>query len=164
MTPCPEPTERIIAAPFLHVVLYQPEIPPNTGNVARLCGAARVPLHLVHPLGFRVDDRHLKRAGLDYWDAVDIRHHGSFEAFLEDKGPLGSIVGFSVHGERPYTEGLVSRGDYLLFGPETRGLPASLRERFPMCRIPIWGEVRSLNLATSVGIVLYHWLHTLGRF
>jgi tRNA (cytidine/uridine-2'-O-)-methyltransferase len=150
--------------PALHVALYEPEIPANTGNIARLCGAARIRLHLIHPLGFRVDDRHLKRAGLDYWSEVDIRHHTDFEAFREAVGGRGRVIGFSRHADTPYTRAHVTWGDYLLFGPETRGLPGPIRERYPCYGIPIWGKVRSLNLATSVGIVTYHYLHRLGLF
>lgn len=151
--------------PALHIVLYQPEIPANTGNIARLCAAAQLRLHLIHPLGFKVDDRHLKRAGLDYWPEVDVLHHRSFEAYL-DASPAAPdcVLAFSRHAEPLYTEAFVKPGDHLLFGPETRGLPADFRSLFPFYAIPIWGKVRSLNLSTSVGIVAYHYLHALGRF
>jgi tRNA (cytidine/uridine-2'-O-)-methyltransferase len=149
--------------PPLHVVLYQPEIPANTGNIARLCGAAEITLHLIHPLGFRVDDRHLKRAGLDYWAEIDVRHHDDFAAYLEASGNAARIA-FSRHAERLYTETSPSRGDHLLFGPESRGLPPEITGAYPCCRIPIWGRVRSLNLSTCAGIAVYHWLHTVGRF
>ncbi|MBU2499099.1 MAG: hypothetical protein KKE57_09370, partial [Proteobacteria bacterium] len=89
---------QILGDPALHVVLYEPEIPANTGNIARLCGAAEIPLHLIHPLGFHVDDKHLKRAGLDYWHDVDIRHHINFKAFLMSRGegtPRGRLITFS---------------------------------------------------------------------
>jgi len=154
------------SAPFIHVVLHEPEIPANTGNIARLCGAAGIPLHLIHPLGFKVDDKHLKRAGLDYWDRVDIRHHRSWEDFLGcAKAEAGAgIVGFSARASEDYTSAAVKRGDYLLFGKESLGLPRDLAGIYPCYRIPIWGEVRSLNLSTSVGIVVYHFLHKLGRF
>ena len=157
---------RIIDDPALHVVLYQPEIPANTGNIARLCGAAEVRLHLIHPLGFRVDDRHLKRAGLDYWKEVDVRHHGTFEAFLESRGghPGEKVVTLSRHAQEVYTKAEVTHGDYLVFGRETLGLPPEIRNAFPCYRIPIWGRVRSLNLSTSAGIVVYHFLHQMGRF
>ena len=155
---------RILESPILHVVLYRPEIPANTGNIARLCGAAELRLHLIHPLGFKVDDRHLKRAGLDYWDQVDIRHHSSFEAFLESSSGKGRLFAFSTHAKALYTEARVRYGDYLLFGQETRGLPRRIRESCPCYSIPIWGKVRSLNLSTSVGIVAYHYLHQMGRF
>jgi tRNA (cytidine/uridine-2'-O-)-methyltransferase len=162
-----ESEHRFIENPPLHVVLFQPEIPSNTGNIARLCGAAEITLHLIHPLGFRVDDRHLKRAGLDYWKAVDVRHHCSYEAFMEwrREGKHGkNVVAFSRHAHALYTEAEVAHGDFLLFGKETLGLPKDIRDRFPCFKIPIWGEVRSLNLATAAGIVVYHYLHGLGRF
>lgn len=146
------------------MVLYQPEIPANTGNIARLCAAAQLALHLIHPLGFRVDDKHLKRAGLDYWYEVDVRHHSSLEAFLEDMKGNGNLIAFSRHAPVAYTKAEVNHGDYLLFGPETLGLPWEIRERYPCYAIPIWGNVRSLNLSTSVGIVTYHYLYKLGRF
>jgi tRNA (cytidine/uridine-2'-O-)-methyltransferase len=157
---------RVINRPALHVVLYQPEIPANTGNIARLCGAAEVRLHLIHPLGFRVDDKHLKRAGLDYWSKVDIRHHVNFEAFLQSsevEAHLG-LAAFSSHAQEIYTKAKVNHGGYLLFGCETLGLPIEIRNRYPCYKVPIWGEVRSLNLSTTVGIVLYHYLHQMGRF
>jgi tRNA (cytidine/uridine-2'-O-)-methyltransferase len=155
---------RILKEPALHIALHRPEIPSNTGNIARLCGAAELTLHLIHPLGFRVDDRHLRRAGLDYWPEVDVRHHRSFEAFLETAGSLGRIMGFSARAARLYTETAPEWGDCLLFGSETRGLPPGIKSMYPCYRIPIWGRVRSLNLSTSVGIAAYHSLHSMGRF
>lgn len=149
--------------PWLHVVLHEPEIPANAGNIARLCGAAELRLHLIHPLGFRVDDRHLKRAGLDYWSEIDLCHHESFEAFLESK-EQGRLIAFSSHATQEYPEAEVRQGDYLMFGKETTGLPLSIREAYPCYRIPIWGKVRSLNLSTTVGIVVYHYLQRMGRF
>jgi tRNA (cytidine/uridine-2'-O-)-methyltransferase len=155
---------RTLENPTLHVVLLQPEIPANTGNIARLCGAAEITLHLIHPLGFRVDDRHLKRAGLDYWPEIDVRHHDDFSAYLASGRGDERIVAFSRHAERLYTQAAPALGDHLLFGPETRGLPPQITGVYPCCRIPIWGRVRSLNLSTSVGIAVYHWLHAVGRF
>jgi tRNA (cytidine/uridine-2'-O-)-methyltransferase len=156
---------KIVPSPALHVVLYRPEIPFNTGNIARLCGAAELRLHLIHPLGFRVDDRHLKRAGLDYWAQVDVRHHDSLESFLEMVGGgSGKIIAFSARSKNLYTEAIVEKGDYLLFGKESTGLPAELRGRYPSYAVPIWGKVRSLNLSTTVGIVTYHYLHGMGKF
>ena len=149
--------------PYLHVVLHEPEIPANAGNIARLCGAAELRLHLIHPLGFTVDDKRLKRAGLDYWSEIDLCHHGSFEAFLESKEE-GRLIAFSSHAPQEYPKANVHVGDYLLFGKETVGLPPSIRETYPCYRIPIWGKVRSLNLSTAVGIVVYHYLHRMGRF
>ena len=149
--------------PYLHVVLHQPEIPANTGNIARLCGAAELRLHLIHPLGFKVDDKHLKRAGLDYWSEIDLRYHRSFEAFLESKDE-GQVIAFSSHASEEYPKAVVRQGDYLLFGRETAGLPSFIREAYPCYRIPMWGKVRSLNLSTAAGIVVYHFLHEMGRF
>lgn len=154
----------ILDDPHLHVVLHQPEIPANTGNIARLCGGAKMTLHLIHPLGFSVDDKHLKRAGLDYWHEVDIRHHSSFDEFLENIRGNGSLFVFSRHAPLAYTEAEVNHGDYLLFGRETLGLPSHIRETYPCYAIPIWGRVRSLNLSTTVGIVTYHYLHKMGKF
>jgi tRNA (cytidine/uridine-2'-O-)-methyltransferase len=157
---------RIIEEPFLNVVLHRPEIPSNTGNIARLCAAAEVRMHLIHPLGFKVDDKHLIRAGLDYWHEVDVRHHESFEEFLaqREKEGEGNLTTVSKNASTDYTKARVNRGDYLVFGGETLGLPSEIRSRYPCYKIPIWGAVRSLNLSTSVGIVVYHYLHKLGRF
>ena len=157
----------ILDHPALNIVLYEPEIPANTGNIARTCGAAQLRLHLVHPLGFQTDDRHLKRAGLDYWHEVDVRHHHCFDAFqhfVKDQGHRGRIIGFSRHAEILYTEAKINWGDYLLFGPETRGLPQRGMKCLPCYRVPIWGQVRSLNLSTTVGIVAYHYLHDMDFF
>ncbi|NDY42464.1 tRNA (cytidine(34)-2'-O)-methyltransferase [Dissulfurirhabdus thermomarina] len=147
----------------MNVVLVEPEIPPNTGNVARLCAATGSVLHLVHPLGFRIDDRHLRRAGLDYWPHVAVREHESLAAFFRVTAP-GPHLFFSARGGRPYTEAPVADGAFLVFGKEATGLPADLlsahRER--TFRVPIWGRVRSLNLATAVGIVVYDAYRRLG--
>lgn len=124
-----------------------------------------VRLHLVHPLGFRVDDKHLRRAGLDYWHEVDVTHHNSFDAFLEsDDNIPHHLFCFSKHAEQEYTKAKVLKGSYLLFGQESLGLPEVIREIYPCFRIPVFGQVRSLNLSTSVGIVTYHYLHQLDRF
>ena len=157
---------KVIDDPALHVVLFQPEIPANTGNIARLCAATGVRLHLIHPLGFQVDDKHLKRAGLDYWYEVDVRHHQSFKSLLGSHGDdiQGRLMTFSKYAHQDYTKAKVKHGEYLLFGKETLGLPPDIRERYPCYRIPMWGKVRSLNLSTTVGIVVYHYLHQLGRF
>lgn len=156
---------KIISDAALNIVLYQPEIPANTGNIARLCGAAEIRLHLIHPLGFKVDDRHLKRAGLDYWHEIDVRQHASIEEFLDSEGGLASrLISFSSHAELDYTKASIKRGYYLLFGKESVGLPSSIKEKFPCYQIPIWGNVRSLNLSTAVGIVTYHYLHQMKCF
>ena len=161
----PKAEHITIKDPYLNIVLYQPEIPANTGNIARLCGAAMIRLHLIHPLGFRVDDKHLKRAGLDYWREVDVTHHENFNAFLESDHEIGSrLYCFSKFAGHDYTKARVSKGGYLLFGQESLGLPKAIRKEYPCFRIPIFGHVRSLNLSTSVGIVTYHYLHELGCF
>jgi len=165
MNHIPEKEHITIEDPYLNIVLYQPEIPANTGNIARLCGAAMVRLHLIHPLGFRVDDKHLKRAGLDYWHEVDVTHHESLNSFLESSSDIsGRLYCFSKFADREYTMAGVLKGCYLLFGQESLGLPERIKENYPCFRIPIFGHVRSLNLSTSVGIVTYHFLHELGRF
>jgi tRNA (cytidine/uridine-2'-O-)-methyltransferase len=142
---------------MLHVALWEPEIPPNTGNVARLCAATGAALHLIGRLGFRTDDRALRRAGLDYWQHVDLRRHvtlADFEATL-----AGSrVFCYSAHAERPYTAVRYEDGDCLLFGGETHGLPAEVlarhAERALVIPMPA-GKVRSLNLATAAGVVVY---------
>ena len=156
---------KIIEDPSLNIVLYQPEIPANTGNISRLCGAAEIRLHLIHPLGFHVDDKRLKRAGLDYWSEVDIRHHESFLEFLKKECVnTDRLVAFSKYASDDYTKATVGHGGYLLFGNESSGLPEEMRRSFRCYRIPMWGKVRSLNLSTSVGIVVYHYLYQLGLF
>ncbi len=154
----------VLKNPCLHVVLYQPEIPANTGNIARLCGAAQMRLHLIHPLGFSVDDKHLKRAGLDYWPEIDVQHHLDFHAFLDKMPESARLFCYSRHADMLYPEATVNRGDYLLFGRETLGLPKNIRESYPCYRVPIWGRIRSLNLSTTVGIVSYHYLYQMGLF
>ena len=154
----------VLKNPHLHVVLYQPEIPANTGNIARLCGAAQMRLHLIHPLGFSVDDKHLKRAGLDYWPEIDVQHHKDFDVFLGSMSESSRLLCFSRHAETMYPLAKVKHGDYLLFGRETLGLPPHVRNAYPCYRVPIWGKVRSLNLSTTVGIVSYHYLQSLGLF
>ncbi|MBI5014274.1 MAG: tRNA (cytidine(34)-2'-O)-methyltransferase [Deltaproteobacteria bacterium] len=151
--------------PRLHVVLANPEIPPNTGNVARLCGATRSVLHLVHPLGFSVEDRYLKRAGLDYWGHIEVHHHESLDSALAASGE-GPVLYFSARAERPYTQAQYGDGSRLVFGPETRGLPAELLEanRDRTFRIPIWGQVRSLNLSAAVAVVVYEGYRRLGAW
>lgn len=141
----------------LHVALIEPEIPPNTGNIARLCAATWTPLHLVGKLGFRIDDKAVKRAGLDYWDQVDLRTHVDLRA-LYDSLPTGRFLYFSTKGERLYTDFEYVVGDCLVFGRETKGLPEDLlRANWDRClTIPMPNRnIRSLNLATAVGIVLY---------
>jgi tRNA (cytidine/uridine-2'-O-)-methyltransferase len=142
---------------MLHVALWEPEIPPNTGNVARLCAATTTALHLIGRLGFRVDDRSLKRAGLDYWPAVQLHRHPDQGTF-EGSWTGGRIWCFSAHATRIYTRADFADGDCLLFGSESRGLPETVLDRYAdrLLTIPMSGKVvRSLNLATAVGIALY---------
>jgi len=140
----------------LNVVLVEPEIPPNTGNIGRLCAATGSALHLVHPLGFKTDDKSLKRAGLDYWRHVEVIHHESLESFLKKFGRHELLL-FSTRGSKPYTEAPYRDGGFLLFGKETMGLPEwLLQERFDRSFfLPMWGKTRSLNLSTAAGIVVY---------
>ena len=125
----------------MQVVLLEPEIPPNTGSVARLCAATLTPLHLIEPLGFKIDDRHLKRAGLDYWEFVDLFVHRSWDDFLKKANPA-KLLYFSKKAERSYTSVRYDDGDYLVFGPETRGLPQALLEANAerSFRIPMMGK------------------------
>jgi tRNA (cytidine/uridine-2'-O-)-methyltransferase len=142
---------------MIHVVLVEPEIPPNTGNVGRLCLATGAVLHLIEPLGFSLDDRLLKRAGLDYWHLVDVRRWPSWQAFCE-AAPAGARLFFlTTKTERPYWDAAFKDGDYLVFGRETKGLPEELLAKHAdaCLTIPMQKQTRSLNLATSVGIVLY---------
>jgi tRNA (cytidine/uridine-2'-O-)-methyltransferase len=184
---------------MLHVGLWEPEIPPNTGNVARLCAATGTRLHLIGRLGFRLDDRSLKRAGLDYWPAVDLVRHTTFAEFEQawtlgtslnnpspkrggEKETPPSLLGEGVGGlgsrdtrlwvvetqcDLPYTRAGFRDGDCLLFGNESKGLPAGVREACAgrVLGIPMpTGKVRSLNLATAVGIVLYEALRQVHRW
>jgi tRNA (cytidine/uridine-2'-O-)-methyltransferase len=149
----------------MQIVLFQPEIPPNTGSVARLCAATLTPLHLIEPLGFQIDDKHLKRAGLDYWKFVDLRVHRSWQHFIDDAAP-SKLWYFSKRATRSYTAVRYDEADFLVFGPETRGLPADFVEPNPerALRIPMMGAgVRSLNLSNAVSIALYEALRQLGR-
>ena len=142
---------------MFHVALLEPEIPPNTGNVARLCAATGAALHLIGRLGFRTDDRSLRRAGLDYWHHVDLRRHATLADF-ERTFAGGRIFCLSAHAPLPYTRAGYADGDCLLFGGETHGLPPEVLRRHAgrALHIPMpAGKVRSLNLATAVGIVLY---------
>ncbi len=142
--------------PF-HIVLVEPEIPPNTGSIARLCGATNSVLHLVHPLGFSTDDKHLKRAGLDYWSYVSIVHWENFEAFLKAQDER-RLYFFTTKTTTPYSEAHFTPGDMLIFGKETKGLPAEIRRLYSeRCyTLPMENKnIRSINLAMTAGIVLY---------
>ena len=141
---------------MFHIALWEPEIPPNTGNVARLCAATGAVLHLVGRLGFRLDDRSLRRAGLDYWHAVDVRRHDTLAAFEAERAGA-RIFCFSARATVPYTHARYADGDCLLFGGESFGLPPEVHQRYAdALTIPMpAGKVRSLNLATAVGVALY---------
>ncbi len=150
---------------MLHVVLLEPEIPPNTGNIGRLCLASGSVLHLVEPLGFSLDDKLLKRAGLDYWPLVQLRRWSDWQAFTSAQ-PKGARMWFlTTKTENSYWDAAFEDGDYLVFGRETRGLPAALLETSPdtCLTIPMAAETRSLNLATAVGIVLFEAVRQIRR-
>ena len=153
------------SAPPFHIVLVEPEIPPNTGNIARLCGATGTILHLVGKLGFSIDDKHLKRAGLDYWDAVDVRRWESLQD-LQENFPAGRFWYTSKKAAKSHVQANFKPGDFLVFGKETLGLSEELLQSNPeqSIRIPIHNPVvRSLNLSTSAGIVLYEALRQVGH-
>ncbi len=142
---------------MFQVVLFQPEIPPNTGNIIRLCANTGCRLHLIEPLGFSLEDRHLRRAGLDYRDLAVVERHASLEAFLGRVDPA-PIYPFTTRADRWHVEVRFREGDLLLFGPETRGLPQEILERFPKerwLRLPMRPGNRSLNLANAVAVAVY---------
>ena len=140
-----------------HVVLYQPEIPPNTGNIIRLCANAGASLHLIHPLGFDMDEAKLRRAGLDYRELADVREHASLDAFRQAVAPK-RLFAVSTRGTRRYTDVTYAEGDAFLFGPETRGLPQELLDGLSaeqVLRLPMWPDNRSLNLSNAVAVLVY---------
>lgn len=140
----------------MQIILFEPEIPPNTGNVARLCAGTNTELHLIKPLGFSLSDRYLKRAGLDYWQHVNLKVWDNFSGYLQSAGKGKRIIGTSARQGAPLHKFEFSRNDALIFGPETRGLPAEILNQLDhTIRIPIINNIRSLNLSTAAGIVLY---------
>lgn len=147
----------------MHIVLVEPEIPANTGNISRTCAATQSVLHLVRPLGFSTDDRYLKRAGLDYWHLLDIRYYDSLEE-VWDKHPAGRFFYASTKGGQSYTSVSYDPDDFLVFGKETKGLPRELlaSHSSQVVRIPLIPEARSLNLSNAVAIVLYEALRQVG--
>jgi tRNA (cytidine/uridine-2'-O-)-methyltransferase len=142
---------------LFHVTLYQPEIPPNTCNIIRLCANTGAILHLIHPLGFAPNDKQLERAGLDYHAWVQVKQHENFESFIKQIQPK-RLFAFSTHGIRHYSDVAYQAEDVFLFGPETRGLPKSLLNSLPadhVLRIPMVSQSRSLNLSNAVAVVVY---------
>ena len=140
------------------VVLYEPEIPPNTGNIIRLCANTGFTLHLIAPLGFDMEEKRLRRAGLDYQEWANVRQHDSLDAYLDGVQPTTRLLAFSTRGQRDYASIEYKSGDALLFGPETRGLPQQVLDRVPAtgrARIPMQPGNRSLNLSNAVAIVCY---------
>ncbi|RBP33503.1 tRNA (cytidine/uridine-2'-O-)-methyltransferase [Marinobacter pelagius] len=149
---------------MLHVVLYEPEIPPNTGNIIRLCANTGCQLHLIEPLGFNLEDKQMRRAGLDYSEYATVKVHASYQAFLETEQP-SRLFGLTTKGSRFYHEVSYQDGDYLMFGPETRGLPEEVRESLPethRIRVPMRPESRSLNLSNTAALVVYEAWRQLG--
>lgn len=148
---------------MFNLVLLEPEIPSNTGNIARTCAATGSRLHLIRPLGFSVSDRELKRAGLDYWSFVDVRIHDNLEAFFAAESPQNFWL-TSTKAARGYTEAGFQDGDYIFFGRETRGLPEEfiLKHLDRAIRIPMREQTRSLNLSNSAAIILYEALRQTG--
>lgn len=149
---------------MLHVVLYEPEIPPNTGNIIRLCANTGCQLHLIEPLGFTLEDKQMRRAGLDYSEYATVKVHASYQAFLETEQP-SRLFGLTTKGSRFYHEVSYQEGDYLMFGPETRGLPVGVRESLPEAqriRVPMRPESRSLNLSNTAALVVYEAWRQLG--
>ena len=148
---------------MLHIVLYHPEIPPNTGNIARLCAGTGTRLHLIEPLGFSIDDRQLKRAGLDYWHLLDVRRYKNLDAFFE-QNPDGRYFYLTTKAKHAYTDIAFQDGDYFLFGKETRGLPESLLIQHPerCLRIPMREGARSMNLSNSVAVTVFEALRQTG--
>ena len=149
---------------MLHIVLFQPEIPPNTGNIIRLCANFGCRLHVIEPLGFELDDKRLRRAGLDYREWATVERHKDFDAF---SGTLfeGRLFAFTTKANRLLSETSFAAGDYLLFGPESRGLPLELLESLPeqqRVRIPMKADSRSLNLSNTVAIAAYAALTQIG--
>lgn len=144
---------------MFHVVLVEPEIPQNAGNIARTCAATGCTLHLVRPLGFEVSDKYLKRAGLDYWHLVNIRYHDSIEELFAEYSN-GRFYFFTTKARRAYTETEYEEGDFLVFGKETKGLPEELlvSKKQACVRVPMREEARSLNLSNTVAIAVYEGL------
>ena len=142
---------------MFNIVLYQPEIPPNTGNIIRLCANTGMRLHLIEPLGFDLNDKQCRRAGLDYHEWVNVERHPDFESFMAS-APATTLWAASTHGLHSHADVAYRAGDSIIFGPETRGLPATILDQLPseqVLRIPMLPHSRSLNLANSVAVIAY---------
>ena len=146
---------------MLHIALLEPEIPPNTGNIIRLCANSGARLHLIHPLGFQLDDKRMRRAGLDYSEWADIVHYPNTESFLAQNASR-RVFACSTKATQYHSDVSYQDDDMLLFGPETRGLPPAIRERYISIRIPMRAESRSLNLSNAVAIILFEAWRQLG--
>lgn len=140
----------------MNIVLHEPEIPQNTGNISRTCAVTHSKLHLIKPLGFSVDDRYLKRSGLDYWQYLDVRYYENFQDFL-DKNPNAKIFMATTKAKKIYIDVTYSENDFIMFGKESAGIPEEilLKYKDTSVRIPMYDELRSLNLSNSVAIILY---------
>lgn len=149
---------------MLNIVLFEPEIPPNTGNIIRLCANTGFQLHLIEPLGFTWDDKRLRRAGLDYHEFTAIKHHADYAAFLAAERPQ-RLFALTTKGTPAHSAVAYQQGDYLMFGPESRGLPAAILDALPAAqkiRIPMRPESRSMNLSNAVSVVVYEAWRQLG--
>lgn len=147
-----------------NIVLVEPQIPNNTGNIGRLCVATKSRLHLVHPLGFEISDSRVKRAGLDYWPDLEICHHDNFEAWVKTINPESAIYFFSARAEKSFYKVDLKAGDYLIFGKEAEGLASEIIDQFKenIVKIPFPGKVRSFNLANAVSMALGEGMRQLG--
>ena len=149
---------------MLNIVLFEPEIPPNTGNIIRLCANTGFQLHLIEPLGFAWDDKRLRRAGLDYHEYTSLKKHANYAAFLASEAPQ-RLFALTTKGTPAHSAVSYQAGDYLLFGPESRGLPAEILNALPAeqkIRIPMMAESRSMNLSNAVSVVVYEAWRQLG--
>ena len=149
---------------MFHVVLFQPEIPPNTGNIIRLCANTGAALHLIHPLGFELTEARVKRAGLDYREMANVHEHKDLDSFIKGIAPA-RLFAVSTRGRHAYTDVRFQAGDALMFGPETRGLPQPLLDSLPadqVLRIPMRPDNRSLNLSNAVAVIVYEAWRQLG--
>ena len=149
---------------MLNIVLFEPEIPPNTGNIIRLAANTGCQLHLIEPLGFKLDEKNVTRAGMDYAETQDVRVHANWDAFLTTMKPA-RIFALSTKGTHCHSDAQFQRDDYLLFGPESRGLPAAIREALPndqVLRIPMVANSRSMNLSNAVAVMVYEAWRQLG--